>query len=84
MRFTKFGKALAMGALSAGVIFSVTSCNQSYTVGYLYVTGTVTASSGNNGIISGFKITTIPGNSPRLTACQWLREAPIPFAPSSR
>ncbi len=56
MRFTKFGKALAMSVLSAGVIFSVTSCTQSYTVGYLYVTGTVTASSGNNGIISGFKI----------------------------
>jgi 6-phosphogluconolactonase (cycloisomerase 2 family) len=56
MRFTKFGKALVMGALSAGVICSVTSCNESYTVGFLYVTGTVTASSGNNGIISGFKI----------------------------
>lgn len=56
MRFTKFGKALAMGALSAGVIYGVTSCTQSYSVGYLFVTGTVTASSGNNGIISGFRI----------------------------
>ncbi len=56
MRFTKFGKALLMGALSAGAIFGVTSCVQSYTVGFLYVTGTVTAQSGNNGIISGFKI----------------------------
>ncbi|HVU47376.1 MAG TPA: beta-propeller fold lactonase family protein [Terracidiphilus sp.] len=56
MRFTKFGKALLIGALSAGVVFGVTSCVQSYTVGYLYVTGTVTAQSGNNGIISGFKI----------------------------
>jgi hypothetical protein len=56
MRFTKFGKALVMGALSAGVICGVTSCDESYTVGFLYVTGTVTASSGNNGIISGFKI----------------------------
>jgi 6-phosphogluconolactonase (cycloisomerase 2 family) len=56
MRLTKFGKALAMGALSAGIICGVTSCDQSYTVGYLYVTGTVTASSGNNGIISGFRI----------------------------
>ena len=45
-----------MGALSAGLIFGVTSCVQSYTVGYLYVTGTVTAQSGNNGIISGYKI----------------------------
>jgi hypothetical protein len=56
MRFTKFGKALLIGALSAGAIFGVTSCVQSYTVGYLFVTGTVTAQSGNNGIISGFKI----------------------------
>ena len=56
MRFTKFGKALGMSALSAGIIFGVASCVESYTVGYLYVTGNVTAQSGNNGIISGFKI----------------------------
>ena len=56
MKFTKFGKALLMSALSAGVVLSVTSCVQSYTVGFLYVTGTVTAQSGGNGIISGFKI----------------------------
>jgi 6-phosphogluconolactonase (cycloisomerase 2 family) len=56
MRFTKFGKALLMGTLSAGVIFGVSSCVRSYTVGFLYVTGTVTAQSGNNGIISGYKI----------------------------
>ena len=56
MRFTKFGKALSMGVLSAGVIFGVTSCVESYTVGFLYVTGTVTASTGSSGIISGYKI----------------------------
>jgi lactonase family protein with 7-bladed beta-propeller len=56
MKFTKFGKALLMSALSAAVILSITSCVQSYTVGYLYVTGTVTAQSGGNGIISGFNI----------------------------
>ena len=56
MKFTKFGKALLMGALSAGVIFGVTSCIESYTVGFLYVTGTVTAQSGNTGIITGYKI----------------------------
>jgi 6-phosphogluconolactonase (cycloisomerase 2 family) len=56
MKFTKFGKALLMGALSVGVILSVTSCVRSYTVGYLYVTGTVTAQSTGNGIISGYKI----------------------------
>ncbi len=56
MKFTKFGKALLISALSAGVILGVTSCVQSYTVGFLYVTGTVTAQSTSNGIISGFKI----------------------------
>jgi len=56
MKFTKFGKALLMSALSAGVVLSFTSCVRSYTVGFLYVTGTVTAQSGNNGIVSGFKI----------------------------
>ncbi|HUX43416.1 MAG TPA: beta-propeller fold lactonase family protein [Terracidiphilus sp.] len=56
MKFTKFGKALLMSALSAGVVFGITSCIQSYTVGYLYVTGTKTAGTTNNGIISGFKI----------------------------
>ncbi len=56
MKFTKFGKALLMSALSAAVVLSVTSCIQSYSVGYLYVTGTVTAGTSGNGIITGFKI----------------------------
>jgi hypothetical protein len=56
MKFKKFGKALSIGALSVAVVFGVTSCVQSYTVGYLYVTGTVTASTGDNGIVSGYKI----------------------------
>jgi hypothetical protein len=43
MKFKKFGKALLLSALSAGVVLGVTSCAQSYTVGYLYVTGTETA-----------------------------------------
>ncbi len=64
MKFMKFGKALAMGALSAAVVFGVTSCVESYTVGYLFVTGTVTVSNGSNGIISGFKI---DHNTGRLT-----------------
>lgn len=56
MKFRKFGKALLMGALSAGVILGVTSCVESYTVGFLYVTGTVTVQPSGNGVISGFKI----------------------------
>jgi Lactonase, 7-bladed beta-propeller len=56
MKFTKFGKALLMTTLSAAVVLGVTSCTESYTVGYLYITGTVTAQPGGNGIITGFHI----------------------------
>jgi 6-phosphogluconolactonase len=56
MKFRKFGKALLMSALSAGALLSVTSCVQSYSVGFLYVIGTQTSSSAGQGIISGFKI----------------------------
>jgi len=57
MKFTKFGKTLLMIALSAGVIVGIESCTQSYTVGYLYVTGTnAAASTSNIGVISGFRI----------------------------
>ncbi len=56
MKFKKFGKAVLTGALSAGAVFGVSSCVQSYTTGYLYVTGTVTAQPEGDGIISGFRI----------------------------
>jgi 6-phosphogluconolactonase len=56
MKFTKFGKALLISALSAGVILGVSSCVRSYTVGFIYVTGTVTAQPTGTGIISGYKI----------------------------
>jgi hypothetical protein len=69
MKFTKFGKALLLSAISAGVILSVTSCIQDYSVGYLYVTGTVTASTSSNGIVSGFKI---DHNTGKLTAINGL------------
>src|SRR5579863_10413339 len=62
MKFTKFGKALLVCALSAGVALGLASCVQSYTVGFLYVTGTVTAQPSGAGIISGFKIDHNTGN----------------------
>src|SRR5579871_3769067 len=62
MKFRKFGKALLMTALSAGMVFGISSCVQSYTVGFLYVTGTQTASTTGEGIISGFKIDHNTGN----------------------
>src|SRR5215469_1017592 len=61
MKFRKFGKALLMSAASVGLILGVTSCVQSYTVGFLFVTGTSTAGSGQ-GIISAFKIDHNTGN----------------------
>ncbi len=69
MKFTKFGKALLMSALSAGVVLSLTSCVQSYTTGFLYVTGTVTSGTGDNGIVSGFKI---DHNTGKLTSIDGL------------
>lgn len=56
MKFKKFGKALLISALSAGVILSVTSCVQSYTIGFVYVTGTTTSESNGNGYVAGFRI----------------------------
>lgn len=56
MKFTKFGKTPLMIALSVGIILGITSCVQSYSVGYLWVTGTNNSGSSNSGIISGFKI----------------------------
>ena len=61
MKFRKFGKALLMSAASVGLVLGVTSCVQSYTVGFLFVTGTSTAGKGE-GIISGFKIDHNTGN----------------------
>ena len=62
MKFRKFGKALLMTAISAGVVFGISSCVQSYSVGYLYITGLQTASTTGAGIISGFKIDHNTGN----------------------
>ena len=61
MKFRKFGKALLMSAVSVGLVLGVTSCVQSFTVGFLFVTGTSTAGNGQ-GIISGFKIDHNTGN----------------------
>jgi 6-phosphogluconolactonase (cycloisomerase 2 family) len=56
MKFRKFGKTVLTAALSSAIVFSLSSCVRSFTVGYLYVTGTVTNTPSGNGIITGFKI----------------------------
>src|SRR5215469_8102360 len=62
MKLRKFGKALLMSALSIGTILGVSSCVQSYTVGFLFVTGTYTSGSNGQGYINGFKIDHNTGN----------------------
>jgi 6-phosphogluconolactonase (cycloisomerase 2 family) len=69
MKFRKFGKTVLTAALGSAIIFSLSSCVQSFTSGYLYVTGTVTATPAGNGIISGFKI---DNNTGKLTAIHGL------------
>ncbi len=69
MKFRKFGKAVLTAALSSAIVFSLSSCVQSFTSGYIYVTGTVTATPSGNGIISGFKV---DNNTGRLTALHGL------------
>lgn len=56
MKFRKFGKTLLACAVSSAMVFSLSSCVRSFTVGYLYATGTVTATPSGNGIITGFGI----------------------------
>lgn len=65
MKFRNIGKTLLTAALSAGVIFGFTSCTQSFTVGFLYITGLNTANPGSsNGIVNGYKI---DNNTGKLT-----------------
>jgi 6-phosphogluconolactonase len=62
MKFRKFGKTVLTAALSSAIIFSLSSCVRSFTVGYIYVTGTTTATPSGNGIISGVRIDNNTGN----------------------
>jgi len=69
MKLMKFGKAILMSAVSGAVALSMTSCDESYATGYVYVTGTITAQSTGNGIISGFSI---DHNTGKLTSIHGL------------
>jgi 6-phosphogluconolactonase (cycloisomerase 2 family) len=50
MKFSKVGQVLMALVVSLGFVFGVTSCTRSYTIGYLYVTGS------QYNQISGFNI----------------------------
>jgi len=69
MKFRKFGKTVLTAALASAIAFSLSSCVTSFTSGYIYVTGTVTATPTGNGIISGFKI---DNNTGKLTTMHGL------------
>src|ERR1700679_3073054 len=69
MKLMKFGKAILMCAVSGAAALSITSCDESYATGYLYVTGIITAQSTGNGIISGFSI---DHNTGKLTSIHGL------------
>uniref|UniRef100_E6QM50 6-phosphogluconolactonase n=1 Tax=mine drainage metagenome TaxID=410659 RepID=E6QM50_9ZZZZ len=56
MKFSKFGKTALAAALGTAMTFSLSSCIYSFTVGYLYVTGTQTATPAGSGIISAYGI----------------------------
>jgi 6-phosphogluconolactonase (cycloisomerase 2 family) len=61
MKFSKFGQVVMALVVSVGFVFGVTSCTNSYTVGYLYVTGS------QYNQISGFNINNQTG---KLTPIQ--------------
>ena len=69
MKFRKFGKTVLTAALSSAIVISLSSCVRSFTVGYLYVTGTLTSTPSGNGIISGYKI---DNNTGKLVAMHGL------------
>ncbi|HEX5234285.1 MAG TPA: beta-propeller fold lactonase family protein [Silvibacterium sp.] len=52
MKFSKTGQVVLAAAVSIGVGFGITSCGQSNTIDYLYVTG----SKNNPGLISVFRV----------------------------
>ncbi len=56
MKFSKFGRTVLAAALGTAMTFSLSSCIYSFTVGYLYVTGTQTATPAGSGIISAYGI----------------------------
>jgi 6-phosphogluconolactonase (cycloisomerase 2 family) len=69
MKFRKFGKTVLTAALCSAIVFSLSSCVLSFTSGYVYVTGTVTATPNGNGIITGFGI---DNNTGKLNALHGL------------
>jgi 6-phosphogluconolactonase (cycloisomerase 2 family) len=56
MKLKNFGRAALALAASAVTVLGMTSCTLSYTVGYLFITGSQAGAGTNNGQIASYKI----------------------------
>src|ERR1700761_4423589 len=64
MKLKNFGRAALALAASAAMILGMTSCSLSFTVGYLFITGSATGAGTNNGQIASYKIKNNDGTLP--------------------
>ena len=64
MKLKNFGRAAFALAASAAMILGMTSCSLSFTVGYLFITGSATGAGTNNGQIASYKIKNNDGTLP--------------------
>jgi 6-phosphogluconolactonase (cycloisomerase 2 family) len=64
MKLKNFGRAALALAASAAMILGMTSCSLSFTVGYLFITGSATGAGTNNGQIATYKIKNNDGTLP--------------------
>jgi len=67
MKLKNFGRAAFALAASAAMILGMTSCSLSFTVGYLFITGSATGAGTNNGQIASYKIKNNDGTLPVTT-----------------
>ncbi|HEY2001192.1 MAG TPA: hypothetical protein VGG80_02680, partial [Acidobacteriaceae bacterium] len=64
MKLKNFGRAAFALAASAAMILGMTSCSLSFTVGYLFITGSATGAGTTNGQIASYKIKNNDGTLP--------------------
>jgi 6-phosphogluconolactonase len=62
MKLKNFGRAALALAASAVTVLGMTSCSLSYTVGYMFITGSQAGAGTNNGQIASYKIRNTDGS----------------------
>jgi 6-phosphogluconolactonase (cycloisomerase 2 family) len=62
MKLKNFGRAALALAASAVTVLGMTSCTLSYTVGYMFITGSQAGAGTNNGQIASYKIRNTDGS----------------------